>query len=182
MKDFRYYADCFSSLHTAMKLGKPAPHKALLLLSVIDLVERGIITEIHIELSDVLVKTFNANAKKFYANSPIFKPEVTKPYFHMQHEPFWRLVDSSDCCAITMAAESTSKYGRSKPSYSLKGLRGQFRYAEIDNELFEFLKDDDARARLRVILISTYLNNRIDLFIPFAALTIYVSILSALAC
>lgn len=61
MKDFRYYADCFSSLHAAMKLSKPAPHKALLLLSVIDLVERGIITENHIELSDVLVKTFKAN-------------------------------------------------------------------------------------------------------------------------
>lgn len=50
MKDFRYFADCFSSLHTAMKLGKPAPHKALLLLSVIDLVERGIIIDNHIEL------------------------------------------------------------------------------------------------------------------------------------
>ena len=30
MKDFRYYADCFSS--TAMILGKPAPRKVLLLL------------------------------------------------------------------------------------------------------------------------------------------------------
>ena len=182
MKDFRYYADCFSSLHTAMKLGKPAPHKALLLLSVIDLVERGIITDNHIELSDVLVKTFKANAKKFYANSPIFTPEITKPYFHMQHEPFWRLVTSSDCIVTSLAAENTSKYGKSKPTYSIKGLRKQFRYAEIDNELFKLLKDEDARARLRVILISTYLNNRIDLFIQFSALPIYVSILSALAC
>ena len=104
----------------------------------------------------------------------------------MQHESFWSLVVSSDCVETNMAAESTSKYGRSRPSYSLKGLREQFRYAEIDNELFELLKDEDARARLRlrlrVILISTYLNNRIDLFIPIAALPIYVSILSALAC
>lgn len=68
------------------------------------------------------------------------------------------------------------------PTYSLKGLREQFRCAEIDTELFKLLKDEDARARLRVILITTYLNNRIDLFIPFAALPIYVSILSALAC
>ena len=104
MKDFRYFADCFSSLHTALKLGKPAPHKALLLLSVIDLVERGIIIDNHIELSNILVKTFNANAKKFYANSPIFKPKVPKPYFHMQHKPFWHLVASSDCVATNMAA------------------------------------------------------------------------------
>lgn len=182
MKDFRYYADCFSSLHTAMKLGKPAPHKALLLLSVIDLVERGIITDNHIELSDVLVKTFKANAKKFYANSPIFTPEITKPYFHIQHEPFWRLVTSSDCIETSLAAENTSKYGRSKPKYSIKGLRKQFSYAQIDNELLELLKDEDARARFRVILISTYLNNRIDLFFTIATLPLYFSILSALAC
>ena len=182
MKDFRYYADCFSSLHTAMKLGKPAPHKALLLLSVIDLVERGIIIDNHIELSNILVKTFNANAKKFYANSPIFKPKATKPYFHMQHEPFWHLVASSDCVATNMAALCSVEYNRNMPTYSLKGLREQFRCAEIDTELFKLLKDEDARARLRVILITTYLNNRIDLFIPFAALPIYVSILSALAC
>ena len=25
---FRYYADCFASLHTAVKRGRPAPHKA----------------------------------------------------------------------------------------------------------------------------------------------------------
>ena len=49
-----------------MKLGKPAPHKALLLLSVIDLVESGVIVDNHIDLSDILINTFNANAKKFY--------------------------------------------------------------------------------------------------------------------
>lgn len=44
MNDPNHYINSFSSLHTMKKLGKPAPHKALLLLSVIDLVERGIIT------------------------------------------------------------------------------------------------------------------------------------------
>ena len=182
MKDFRYYEHCFSSLHTAMKLGKPAPHKALLLLSVIDLVESGVIVDNHIELSDILIKTFNANAKKFYANSPVFKPEVTKPFYHMQHESFWRLVDSCSYIATSMAAEQVAEYGKRRPSYSVKIMREQYRYAEIDTELFKLLKNEDARARLRVLLISTYLNNRIDIFIPIETLPIYLSILSALAC
>jgi hypothetical protein len=38
MKDFSYYKECFSTLHTAKSKGFYAPHKALLLLSVIDLV------------------------------------------------------------------------------------------------------------------------------------------------
>lgn len=182
MKDFRYYEHCFSSLHTAMKLGKPAPHKALLLLSVIDLVESGVIVDNHIELSDILINTFNANAKKFYARSPLFKPEVTKPFFHMQHELFWRLVDSRSCIETAMAAERAAEYGKRKPTYSVKKLREQYRYAEIDTELFKLLKNEDARARLRVLLISTYLNNRIDIFIPIESLPIYLSILSTLAC
>lgn len=165
-----------------MKLGKPAPHKALLLLSVIDLVESGVINDNHIELSEILINTFNANAKKFYARSPLFKPEVTKPFFHMQHEPFWHLVESRSCIETSMAAERAAEYGKRKPTYSVKKLREQYRYAEIDTELFKLLKNEDARARLRVLLISTYLNNRIDIFIPIETLPIYISILSTLAC
>ena len=41
-KDLEYYKDCFSSLNTMKKCGKLAPHKALLLLSIIDLIERGV--------------------------------------------------------------------------------------------------------------------------------------------
>jgi putative restriction endonuclease len=52
MKDFSYYKDCFSTLHTAKSKGFFAPHKPLLLLSVIDLVERGIIRSNRIELSE----------------------------------------------------------------------------------------------------------------------------------
>ena len=39
-----YYLGLFSSLHTAKIVGKQAPHKAVLLLSIMDLVEAGIIT------------------------------------------------------------------------------------------------------------------------------------------
>ena len=182
MKDFKYYSDCFSSLHTAKKLGKPTPHKALLLLTIIDLIEKHIINEKHIELSDILIKTFNATAKKYYAYSPIFKPEITQPFFHMQHEPFWRLTATSEFAENSLAAESEEDYSKKKPTYSIKGLRKQYRHAEIDSELFELLQNSDVRARLRVLLISTYLNNHIDILIPIATLPVYISILSTLAC
>ena len=65
----------------------------------------------------------------------------------MQHEPFWRLVTSSDCIVTSLATENTSKYGKIKPTYSIKGLRKQFRCAEIYTELFKLLKDEDARAK-----------------------------------
>ena len=51
--------DAFTSLHTAKRKGYKAPHKAVLLLSVIDLVEEGAIDTPRIELSDRLERKFH---------------------------------------------------------------------------------------------------------------------------
>ena len=45
-------------------------------------------------------------------------------------------------------------------NYSLPNLRKNIAYAYIDKELFELLKDTNVRAKLRVTLITTYLNNQ----------------------
>lgn len=36
---FQYYEQAFRTLHTNMQRGKPAPHKAFMLLTVIDMIE-----------------------------------------------------------------------------------------------------------------------------------------------
>lgn len=159
-KDFQYYKDCFSNLHTAHAKKFPAPHKPLLLLSVIDLVECGGIKSNQIELSDVLIRTFKANAKKFIGNSIIFKPNIGQPFFHLQHEPFWRLNPTSQEKVFNIAADGTSNYGAKKAVYSIKGLREQYKHALIDRELFELLQNADVRAQLRTSLISQYLNRQ----------------------
>ena len=48
------YIDYFSALHTNSQKGVKAPHKAIMLLSVIDLVEYGVITSNQIEFSEHL--------------------------------------------------------------------------------------------------------------------------------
>ena len=52
------YKEHFSSLNTARKLGRPAPHKAILLLSVMELIENGRINGNRIELTEILEETF----------------------------------------------------------------------------------------------------------------------------
>lgn len=180
MKDFRYYHDCFTMLRTARYCGRPAPHKALLLLSVIDLIERGFIHDNRIELSDILIREFNVNAKRLYGSDPFFKPNIFKPFYHMQSEPFWQLVEMP--VAISAAAEPTNEYGKqsTKISYTAKFLRQQYRYAVIDTELFELLRDETNRARLRVALINTYLDSRLDVFVPIATMPLYLSLLASL--
>lgn len=148
MKDLEYYKDCFSSLHTMKKKGKQAPHKALLLLSVIDLIERGIITDYKIPLSNELVKQFKQNTSKLLGESILFQPTLNYPFYHMRSEPFWQLVPNTNC-----EIERIS-------NYSLPNLRKNIAYARMDEELFDLLKNPNVRAKLRVVLISTYLNNQ----------------------
>ena len=59
MIELSHYANAFSNLHTAKMKGHKAPHKAMLLLSIIDLVEEGTIASPRIYLSDELIDRFN---------------------------------------------------------------------------------------------------------------------------
>lgn len=172
MFELRHYIEAFSHLHTAKVKGHKAPHKAVLLLAIIDLVEERGVASPRIELSDELVDKFNKVWYHYLGTSTIFTPDITKPYFHMQHESFWRLVEheetemlmvAEDCPWIEGKMDSTGLPTRKdlpQGSYSIKAMRNAFAYAEIDNFLYQLLLNADARAMLRVILINEYLTNQ----------------------
>lgn len=181
MKDFRFYKECFATLHTA-KVGKlPAPHKPLLLLSVIDLVERGVIASNKIELSDALVRTFKLNANRFLGHSVVFRPNIGQPFYHMQSEPFWRLVPERSQMVSGVAAEPINTVPEKKVTYSVKGLRERYWYAEIDIELFELLLNEDVRAKFRTSLISWYLSQQPNSISPLGSITLIIASLSFIA-
>ena len=166
MNSLKDYIEAFTHLHTAKVKGFKAPHKAILLLSVIDLIESKIICYPQIELTDELVDRFNHLWRRYLGESSVFSPDITKPYFHMQHEPFWKLVEKYDIDAMLVAEEEPwSKDKQEKKnlplgSYSVKSMRNAFEFAEIDDTLFQLLQNADARAMLRVILINEYLTNQ----------------------
>lgn len=139
------YISLFSSLHTAKIAGKQAPHKAVLLLSIMDLVEAGIITSPRIELSEALQGTFARVWKRYIGTSRIFTPKVATPFWHMQNEPFYRLFMNND-------QQLTGGIGR----YSVTWLR-ENTYAMIDHELLKLMQDENSRAELRTVLIGQYL-------------------------
>lgn len=88
MKDLNYYIKCFSALNTMRMQGKPAPHKALLLLSIIDLVKQGIITDSNIQLSDILEERFKDYATRYVGNNSAYDPKINYPFYHMARNPF----------------------------------------------------------------------------------------------
>jgi putative restriction endonuclease len=66
------------------------PHKPALLLSIIDLLDRGVITRNEVPLSDELVATF----KRYFAvvRKQNDQPTIQNPFFHLCGDKFWRLV------------------------------------------------------------------------------------------
>lgn len=147
--DLSYYRQCFLHLNRAFIGNQKAPHKPILLLTIADLVADGTITDNHIYLSDSLIERFKQIWKQVIddgsscsikladgltvksGNKYPFKCSIENPFYHMQREPFWRLVRSSDFVE--------------KSNYGIAALRKCFLYAEIDQELFELLRENTTR-------------------------------------
>lgn len=157
--DLGYYKYHFSRLHTAKIKGRHAPHKAVLLIAVMRLVERGVINSPEIELSDELVAEFKSVWEEKIPASCPFSCSIGQPFFHMQHEPFWRLVEHEE--NYNMVAEELGLYTNEKKdmpgSYSVNAIRRKFRCAMIDRQLYDVLSDADNRKELEELLIARYL-------------------------
>ena len=130
--------------------GVVAPHKAIMLLSVIDLVEYGVTTSNQIEFSERLELQFQHNWSRYVGQSDIFQPRVGTPFWHLNNEPFWRLVPYEG------GDEAIAMHLQGNP-YAPGPTRKLIRYAEIDQALFDLLQDETYRAKFRTTLIKHYL-------------------------
>ena len=139
-------------LKTNKIAGAKAPHKPILLLTIIDLVEQRKIISNHISMSDTLQEQFARNWSRYVGHSSLFKANIATPYWHMQGEPFWKLI-------LQDGREVTKDNFQGSP-YSVSNLKTQVRYAAIDQELFKLMQTVDGRAQMRTLLISTYLTNK----------------------
>jgi len=66
------------------------PHKPVLLLSIIDLVDRGVITANQVPLSEELVRSFRRHFEVVREKDD--QPTIQNPYFHLSGDEFWQLV------------------------------------------------------------------------------------------
>lgn len=157
--EVEYYLYHFARLHTAKIKGVAAPHKAVLLLAVMQLISQGRIYSPEIVLCDELENAFKTIwNQRVSANSP-FSCDICKPYFHLQHEPFWRLIGHDE--NYEEVAECLGLYANNQKhvaaKYTKKSLREQYRCAKIDNDLFEMIQNESKRKQLEAVLITKYL-------------------------
>ena len=122
-------------------LGK-APHKPILLLSIIQLIHKGEILSNRIYITGELVIAFKSNWNKLVITNHI--PNFSLPFFHLNSEPFWRLVYINGL------------FDRTEKISSLGKLKSRIAFAEIDKDLFELLTKPISRAEIENVLLDTY--------------------------
>lgn len=139
-----YYVHCFTHLKRDGKNGG-APHKPILLLSIIRLFEKGLFTNNQIYILPELVASFKSNWSQLVATNhfPIF----AMPFYHMSSEPFWKLNANVGC----------EKWIESKSSMrSLGNLTTAIKFALIDNKLAELLVHPESRGVLKISILDRY--------------------------
>jgi putative restriction endonuclease len=142
------YVEIFRNLSTGVQNGKKLPHKAVLLLSILTLIENGTITENKIHLNKTIANTFASTWGDYLHNSKI--PSVWIPFWYMKSESFWHfkaLADENILQNLLCFAGHPS----------VGQMRGVIRYAYVDEQLFSLMQDREERLKLKKALIETYL-------------------------
>ena len=119
-----------------------APHKPLLLLCVLDLLDSGRVPSNLIEITDDLTELF---ARYWERVLPLGRPgNLALPFFHLQGDGFWRLLPRHEGARI---GSQITSLGR---------LRDEVIGARFDEELYDLILSKGNRERLRSVLIETY--------------------------
>jgi len=136
-----YYIEQFRRLRMNVQNDHKSPHKVVMLLAVMDLMESGVLKENRIEYSDALLEKFRAHFEVMRSGSDRLTPYL--PFYHLKAEGFWRH-------AVTPGAEGL--YESLKDSNSERRIRECIAYAYLDQELFDYLTYSVTREQLKYAL------------------------------
>ena len=142
-----YYIHCFKKLNRS-RINGGAPHKPILLLSVINLFEQGFLLNSTIKVTPELVAAFRNNWNKLVEtpHHSIF----ALPFYHMNSEPFWKLIPNVGYEKV-LSAKSSIK--------SLSNLKNCIHSAVIDDDLKQLLLNEKCRELLKTFLLGNYFPN-----------------------
>ena len=178
------YVEAFKNLRTNNKWGRKSPHKAVLMLTVIELFEKNILTDNEIHYDEQLKSTFKEQWNRVLPQEPLFHPDVYLPFWYLQNDSFWHIVPQRGKEDIL----SLMRDNGVKPSEAK--LYDSVKYAELDEDLYFLMTIPSGRSSLKKALLETYTNlpewqiermsesedNTVDYSV--AALSEYESILS----
>jgi len=140
------YLRKLTSLKQGVTTNGKAPHKPILLISIIDLISQGKITENRIYVDTDLVATFQENWKLLV--NTLHHPDFTQPFYYLQSDKIegkqlWFLHPKPEC-QINAHIKSAIR------------LSQVLEYAFLSPDLFLMLTNPNTRYVIRTALIDSY--------------------------
>lgn len=145
-----YYAKKFQRLRVDRAHGV-APHKPILLLSVIELFEKNKISENRIYISPTLIATFLKYWS--YLGSLNHNPDISRPFFHMRSGKFWHLMANPGFEKVISSGIKLKTFAEVKQAIN---------YSYLDEDLFDFLRTPKYRESLTVVLVARWFPGRFE--------------------
>ena len=123
------------------------PHKPVLLLSIIDLLDRGVIQENAVPFSEELVTTF----KRYFAvvKQHDDRPTIENPFYFLAGDKFWQVISRG-------GNEPLYREGYASGAPSAAQLRRQGAVGRFDQGFWTLMNDPVSRHQLREALIARY--------------------------
>lgn len=142
MKSKDEYLFDFSNLKRNHQFNRPAPHKSIYYLALIDAITCGFLTSNQFTLIPQLKSKFIDYWSCFVGDDDSYKPDIYTPAFYCDTDPFYRLVTHDQVSKKNWSSD--------------KGFSKLYQYIEIDEDLFQYIRSDSSfAAKLRVILVSS---------------------------
>lgn len=124
---------------------EPKPHKLVLLLSVLESIDDGMIRENKIRLNEDLVSRFGKNFAKYALDGDWKQP--TMPFFHLRTAPFWR---------HKVRDGMEAEYAQTKRVGGGSALLNSIvDYAYLSDDAFEVLTEPQKRSVVKAFLIES---------------------------
>jgi putative restriction endonuclease len=127
------------------------PHKPVLLLSILDLLDRGVIAENRIPLSEELARSFRRYFDVVRERDD--QPTIQYPYFHLSGDQLWELIPKRGEAPIYRS-------GATSGAPTVAELRRRVAYGQFDDRLWALMNDPQSRYMLRNAPIARYFPER----------------------
>lgn len=137
----QHYQDRFCQVRRAPWKGDWALQKPVLILTLIDWVEKGKLRMNRVILEDGLFQLFRQNWRLLVDDYP--ERKVFRPLFHLQSDGFWRLLNRQ--------GNQVDAFVGSKLGLEKSGIYGQ-----LDEPLFRLLQIADFRQILRMVVVGHF--------------------------
>lgn len=138
------YLSAFKKLHLDRAHGI-APHKPILLLSLLQAFSNKIYTDSKIYITPELVALFKSNWNLLVITNHDCR--ISYPFYYLKSDKFWKLIPKP-------GFENINQMGSVMKSFS--NLNAMLEYALIDDDLLELAQDTNSNNILKELLLNEY--------------------------